>query len=110
VADERVPEIVTRDPDGDPRETKVWIVVVDASGFVRTHGTRWLANIERDPNVVLRIGGAAHPLRAEPVSDAALAARIHEAFRQKYGFQDRLAGWFTFGEASLLRLVERPDR
>lgn len=108
VADEEVPEIVTRDPDGDLRETKLWIVVVDGSGFVRTTGTRWLANIERDPNVILRIGGAAHPLRAERVEDPALAARIEAAFRAKYGFSDRLTGWFLPGDPTLLRLVERP--
>ncbi len=108
VADEEVPEIVTRDPDGDVRVTKLWLVVVDGSGFVRTSGTRWLANIERDPNIVLRIGGAAHPLRAERVSDPLLAARIHEAFRQKYGFSDRASGWVVPGEPSLLRLAERP--
>jgi hypothetical protein len=108
VADEAVPEIVTRDPDGDLRETKLWIVVVDGAGFVRTTGTRWLGNIERDPNVVLRIGGAAHLLRAERVDDPALIARVEQAFRAKYGFSDRLTGWVLPGEPTVLRLVERP--
>ncbi len=106
VADEEVPEIVTRDADGDVRETKLWLVVVDGAGFVRTSGTRWLANLERDPNAVLRIGGAAHALRAEPVTDPALAARIEAAFRAKYGFSDRFTALMP-GEPTLLRLVER---
>jgi hypothetical protein len=108
VEDAEVAEIVTRDPDGDARETRIWLVVVDGSGFVRTSGTRWLRNIEGDPDVVLRIGGAAHPLRAERVSDPALAARIQDAFRKKYGLADRLTGWLLRGDAILLRLVERP--
>jgi hypothetical protein len=107
VADEEVPEIVTLDPDGEVRETKLWIVVVDGSGFVRTSGTRWLRNLERDPNLVLRIGGQAHRLRAEAVSDPALAARIEQAFREKYGLSDRLTRWIVPGEPTLMRLVER---
>lgn len=106
VADEEVPEIVTLDPDGDLRETKLWLVVVDDAGFLRTSGTRWLANIQRDPNVVLRIGGAAHPLRADPVGDPALVARVEAAFRAKYGFQDRMVGIFP-GEPTILRLGPR---
>lgn len=106
VAAEEVPQVVTRDPDGDIRVTKLWLVVVDGSGFVRTKGTRWLANIERDPDVVLRIGGAAYPLRAERVTDAVLGERVHQAFLAKYGFSARFNDWLM-REPTMLRLVER---
>jgi hypothetical protein len=108
VADEQVPRIVTRDPDGTLRVTKLGLVVVDGGGYIRTRGTRWLANIERDPDVVLWIGAAAHPLRAEQVSDPALATRILDAFSEKYGFLARVVRWFNGDKATLLQLVERP--
>ncbi len=58
------PRIVTIDPDGDERVTRIWLAVVDGQGFIRTGQTRWFRNIERDPDVMLRAGGSAHPLRA----------------------------------------------
>lgn len=73
---ERVVEIVTQDDDGSPRETKVWLVVVDGQGYIRTGGTRWWGNVERDPDVELRVAGAEHPLRAELVTDEALLQRV----------------------------------
>jgi hypothetical protein len=108
VADVSVPRIVTVDPDGDSRVTKLWIVVVDGAGYIRTSGTRWFGNIERDPEVVLRVGGVAYPLRARLVLDANLRDRINAAFRTKYGFEDRLAGWFSSpDQANILRLIPR---
>ena len=65
VAEEKVPVIATKDKDGDLRATKLWVVVVDGQGIIRTGRTYWLENIEQDPNVVLYIGGVAYPLRAE---------------------------------------------
>jgi hypothetical protein len=104
---ERVVQIVTRNEDGTSRETKVWLVVVDGQGYVRTGGTRWWGNIERDPDVVLRVAGAEHAVRAELVGDAELAARVEAALRTKYGWSDRLMGPFRFGDTHILRLVPR---
>jgi hypothetical protein len=77
-------ELVTRDADGDLRETPVWIAVVDGRGFVCTNDSRWFENLERDPAVVLRAGETEHPLRAEEIHDDALRDRVDEAFRAKY--------------------------
>jgi hypothetical protein len=90
VADERVPTIVTLDPDGAERTTKLWLVVLDGEGLIRTGDTRWFGNIQRDPNVVFWVGGQAHPLRAQLVADESLVERAHTAFREKYGWQDWL--------------------
>jgi hypothetical protein len=104
---ERVVQIVTRNEDGTARETKIWLVVVDGQGYVRTGGTRWWGNIERDPDVVLRVAGAEHPLRAELVNDPEIAAKVEAALRTKYGWSDRLIGPFRFGDTHILRLVPR---
>jgi len=104
---ERVVEILTTNEDGTTRETKIWLVVVDGPGYIRTSGTRWWGNIERDPNVVLRVAGAEHPLRAELVTGPELAAKVEAALRTKYGWSDRLMGPFRFGDTHIMRLVPR---
>ena len=104
---ERVVEIVTHDEDGSPRETKIWLVVVDGQGYIRTGGTRWWGNVERDPDVVLRVAGAEHPLRAELVTHEALLEKVVAAFRSKYGFSDRMAGLMRFGDTHIMRVVPR---
>lgn len=108
VADVSTPVIVTVDPDGDVRDTKLWLVVVDGQGYIRTSETRWFRNIERDPNVVLRIGGAAYPLRAKLVMDPELRARINAAFYEKYWMERLLLRrLMNREEANMLRLIER---
>jgi hypothetical protein len=105
VAGERVPAIVTQDPDGGERVTKLWLVVVEGQGLIRTGDTRWFRNIERDPNVVFRVGGHAYRLRAEPVKDAALEERAHAAFREKYGWQDWIIHPFGEPDGNVMRLL-----
>jgi hypothetical protein len=107
VADERVPVIVTEDPDGSDRVTKLWLVVVDGEALIRTGNSRWFRNIQRDSNVVLRIGGYAYPLRAELVEDESLEKRAHAAFREKYGWEDRLIHPFGEPDANVMRLTPR---
>jgi len=108
VADVGVPELVTKDADGSERVTKLWIVVVEGQGFVRTGDTRWAGNIERDGSVELRVLGEAHPLRAAAVVDAPLRERVSAAFRAKYGWQDRMLGLFGSDEdAKIFRLEPR---
>jgi hypothetical protein len=104
LADEDVVRIVTTNEDGSARETKIWIVEVDGRGFVRTGGTRWFRNIERDPNVVLKVAGLDLQLRATPVEDEALRERIEQAFTAKYGWTDRLRNLFVWGRPNLLEL------
>ncbi len=107
--DEDVIEVLTHDPDGALRETTVWLGVVDGVGFVRTSDTRWRGNIAADPNLVVRVGGQEYPLRAELVKDASLRARVNDVFRAKYGFTDKLLGWFgNDGGKYCLALVPRP--
>ena len=66
--------LVTTNEDGTPRETTIWLAVVDGQGYIRTGHTHWEGNIERNPDVVLRIDNAEYPLRAEFVQDPDLKA------------------------------------
>jgi hypothetical protein len=99
----------TLNEDGTPRETTIWLVVVDGTGFIRTGGTRWGDNAERDPDVTLHVAGQEHALRAERIVDPALIARANAAFREKYGTSDRISGFFRFGDVRIFRLGERSD-
>jgi hypothetical protein len=106
-AAEDVVQVVTHDEDGSSRETKVWIVWVDGEAYLRTHGTRWGANLERDPQAVLRAAGTEQTVRVERVEDPARIDAVVAAFRTKYGFSDRLAGLVRFGARRIFHLVPR---
>src|SRR5512145_2058683 len=88
-AAEDVIEILTVDEDGAPRETKVWIVVLDDAGYMRTNDSRWLANIRNGSTVRLRAGGAEEAVFVRETMDEAVAARVETAFRTKYGTVQR---------------------
>jgi len=82
---------------------------VDGTGYVRTSDTRWHANLLRDANVVVRVAEGEYALRAELVTDDALHARVNAVFRAKYGFTDRMLGWFgNDGGKYCLALLPRP--
>ena len=106
-AGEQTVQIITKNEDGSARETTIWLAVLDGQGYIRTGNTRWEANIERDPDVTLRIGTSEYPLRAEFVEEEALRARIQQAFHDKYGFTDSMASLFHAGHPKLMRLVAR---
>ncbi len=99
--------VVTADEDGESRETKVWIVVVDGVGIVRTGNTSWGENVARKPELVLKVGEAAYPLQVEFVEDDATRQRITDAFREKYGFSDRMVSWMRGARPKLMRLLPK---
>lgn len=109
--DEDVIEILTTDEDGDPRETKVWIVVLDDHGYVRTNDSRWLANIRRGSRVRLRLRDEETPVRAVESADEELSARLEAAYKEKYGFVQRVMSTFRTTEPTVLELtMEEPPR
>jgi hypothetical protein len=105
-AEADVVRIVTRDADGDERDTSVWIVLVDGNLYVRTNASRWLANIRRGSSVALRLDETTRPVSAEEVSDPAAIARVEAAFREKYGTMQRVMSFFRLREPTVLRLRE----
>lgn len=106
-ADANTVVIVTRNEDGTPRETKIWLVVVGGRAFVRTGSSRWGRNAERDPRVRLRVEGEEVALRARPVEEPELRRRVEEAFREKYGFSDWLVGLLRGHHPRIFELLPR---
>ena len=107
VADVRVVNVVTHDEEGDARDTKVWLAVVDGQGYIRTGGTTWGDNVERDPLLVLRVEGSEYPLRAEFVEDDTLRERIVASFREKYGWTDGALNFIRGSRPRIMRLLPR---
>jgi len=100
--------VLTKEADGAPRETTVWMVVVDGQGYVRTGDTHWHGNIARDPKIGVRIAAVDYAVTAEHVVDPALRARINAAFSAKYGFSNTFVGWFASQDkAQIMALVPR---
>lgn len=102
-------QLVTRDADGASRTTRMRVVALDGSGFVRTGESGWGQNLERDPSCQLHLKGKDHRLRAEAVTSAADKQRIDAAFLAKYGWQERLFQALWVGEVRFFRLqADRP--
>ena len=107
VADVGVIEVLTRDADGDLRETKVWFVLVDGEPYLRTNGSRWLENLRRDPQLELRIRDRVYEARAEEIPGDEILTRVDQASREKYGWQERFIHVFRMAKPEILRLAPR---
>ncbi len=107
LADVDVVRIVTTNEDGSERETKIWIVVEEGSAYVRTGATRWFANLERDPRVLIRVEETEIRARTDRVTASERIGAVQAAFREKYGFMDRLSGWVRIGGPRIFELIPR---
>jgi hypothetical protein len=107
VAEEETVYVVTSDEDGDRRETKIWVLVLDGVGYIRTsRSTRWGDNVERDPDIALRVDDADYPLRATFIEDPADRARIVAGFEEKYG-SNPILNWIRGDDPRIMRLEAR---
>ena len=108
VAEVEEVRVLTTNEDGTPRETTIWLAVVDGQGYIRTSGwTKWGDNVERNPDIALRIGDTEHRLRASFVEDEALRERIVATFREKYGRFDGFLDVFRGSKPRIMRLDPR---
>ncbi|MFI5317546.1 MAG: DUF2255 family protein [Myxococcota bacterium] len=107
LADVQEIQVLSENADGTPHETTVWLAVVDQEGFIRTGNTSWYPNLERKPEIAVRIAGKEYAVRAVPIEDEALRERVFAAFRAKYGWSDRMVGWFFPGRPHIVRLAPR---
>ena len=88
--------VLTTDEDGSTRETKVWLIVVEGQGYIRTGKTGWGANVERNPEIALRIG-----------TDEAERETVKKALRARYGFWDWILSPVRGRNPKIMRLVPR---
>ncbi len=98
---EKETTITVNQEDGTTRELTIWFAVVDGRGYIRTWDSSWRVEMERDPNVSLRIAGRDYPVRVSAVTEGALYDRVNAAYTEKYGMMSDalLAMWRPFGGA-----------
>jgi hypothetical protein len=72
---------------------------------VRTNDSRWLANIRRFSDVVLRARGEEQSFHAEVDDDEALYDRVEEAFKEKYGLMQKIMSAMRVGWPTVIRLT-----
>jgi hypothetical protein len=106
-SEEQTVEVVTTNPDGSARETTAWLAVVGGQGYIRTGATRWGGNIERNPEIALRIGETELLLRVELVTDPAARDAVKAAYRAKYGFSDWILNPLRGSNPKIMRLLPR---
>ena len=108
IGGEETVDVITTDEDGETRETVIWVLALDGVGYIRTgSGTRWGDDVERDPQIALRVGEIDHPVRAEFVEDDADRERITAGFREKYGWSDAMISWMRGSRPRIMRLHDR---
>jgi hypothetical protein len=100
-------QVLSENPDGSARETTVWLAVVDGQGFIRTGNTSWYPNLERRPEIGVRVSGAEYAVHAEPIEEESLRERVIARFREKYGWSDRMVAWFFPGRPHIVKLAPR---
>ena len=107
-AEHDVIEVLSTDPDGALRESKVIIAALDGRGYVRTNDSRWFQNLVRGPNGAVRFGDAEYPVHAAVVLDPALRARVDAVFGERYPF----FSWFSrlFGRNGGVNCLELTAR
>ena len=117
IADWQMILITTSDSEGEPRTTRLWIVVLGESGYIRSADTRWSRDIERNPNFLLIAGDMSYPVSATRVPFGTDEhSRVMDAYTEKYGLLGRavlrfysLIGRYSGpSDARVLRLHAEP--
>ena len=107
VADVGSVHVLTTDGDGDARATKIWLLVLDGQGYIRTsRRSTWGDNVEHNPDIGLRIEGTDFPVRATFIIDEVERARIVAGFEEKYG-SNPIMNFIRGDDPPIMRLEPR---
>ena len=96
VADESTLEITTIGrKSGKPRTKPIWFVYDQGALYIQSGQdgkTHWYRNLQKDPQMQLKIGQLVLTGKAQFVTDTAESERVHDLFRSKYSLA-RVAGF-----------------
>jgi hypothetical protein len=110
--------VSTTDPEGRPRVTRLWIVVIGDAGYLRSADTGWARDVARNPEFGLIVDSVSYPVRASSVPFGTEEhARVMEAFAEKYGLLGRtVLGFYSLigrysgpSDARILRVENLPE-
>jgi deazaflavin-dependent oxidoreductase (nitroreductase family) len=100
-------------PDGSTGSTPVWVVQAGDDIFVRSmHGQRggWYRRLRANPDGEVQDQAHTHPVRAEPVADAATVEQVTRAYAAKYARSPYVQSLLSEEAAgATLRLQPRPE-
>jgi len=84
--------ITTRDADGTPHRTRVWVVDHDGAQWIRSgsDSSGWFARLRAQPTLALQRDGATAEYRAVIVPEATEV--VNELMAEKYGWADWYVG------------------
>lgn len=82
--------VVTADPDGDERVTRIWLALVEGEPVFRTNESKWWENLQRSPRLGVRHAGQEHVFTVEFVEERSEREEIDRAFAEKYGWMEAL--------------------
>jgi len=104
--------LTTVGPEGEPVETRLWVVDLDGSQYLRAgEGSGWYGRLVAQPVVTLRRGEDSAFYQAVPSAQARDA--VNDLMLQKYGWRDVYIGWLVGGrdDAIPVRLdVRKPAK
>jgi len=101
-------DVLTTNEDGNSRETIIWFTLLDGQAYIRTtRSTTWGDNVERNPDIVLRIEEAEYPFHAAFITDEAEREKIVASFREKYGWIDGFLNFVRGSSPRIMRLDAR---
>jgi hypothetical protein len=98
--------LTTQEASGAPVQTRLWVVDLDGSQYLRGDaGSGWYARLLAVPRVRLERDGLAEDHLAVPAAEQ--RAQINELMRRKYGWRDAYISWLLGGreEAMPVRLA-----
>ncbi len=83
-------QIETRRPGAESpaHRTTIWVVVVGDEVYVRSvrgNAGRWYQEIKANPMAIVHFNGQHLRVKAVPVTDDSMIARVSDAYRKKYG-------------------------
>jgi hypothetical protein len=107
IANRKVVELITSDPETGEYVAKVWFVVIDGAAYLRTGPTRWLANLRRQHDAVVRVEQQSYGVRAEEIADPAVAKRVEAELKEAYGRLHRMRRNKVQGVPTIVRLGPR---
>jgi hypothetical protein len=97
--------LTTRDAEGAPHETRLWVVDLEGRAWLRAgaDAAGWYGRLAASPEVEVTRSGVSSRYRAVPAPDA--RDRVNALMREKYGLADRWIGfWFDRSDAIPIRL------
>ncbi len=86
--------LTTAGAGGEPVETRLWVVDLEGSQYLRaSEGSGWYGRLMADAAVELRRGENSSPYAAVPSPE--VRDRVNDLMRDKYGWRDVYIGWLV---------------